>query len=347
MQAITCRVCGYEYPSLLLIGEYAPFFQLRVDVQRDPFLQYFHIDRLSKAIGHLSRAKVFAEKVWRRGPKLLTSEPSRILRRVSTLVGGRVRMQDGQRRMLPSHKTLMLYCPKCRSVIPAHEFKFEDLSGLYHDYREPSYNRDRISVEPSYANIVDRVGSDEQEVSQRNRAVDAFLHKNAAHLKRGIMLDYGGSDGRFVPPCAREFFDGAEILEPSNAALHESVDTSFVRKVSTAENGKYSFVTNMHVAEHVGNPRGFVLEALQYVMPGGHLYLEAPVELTEAESTDFVNKKIDRTFTLHEHINKFSPGGMAKLVESTGVAKVIDDTVGFVDLGWTSGNNSRTLIQKL
>lgn len=339
MQSFSCRVCGSEDPYVLLIGFYAPFFQLRADLRQEPFIQYWQGGRLAKELQ-------FLKKVLLHGPKLLASQPTKLFRVFGALVSGR---GDAKREssFLPPHRTLMIYCPHCKSAMPCHDFSYEELSGLYHDYRGPTYNRDRISVEPAYAAIVDRVGNDPREVSLRNAAADAFLKRNAARFKRGIVLDYGGSDGQFVPPSLRDYFDGVEIVDVSDASLHVSVDANFVRKVSSAGHGKYSLVTNMHVVEHVGNPRKFVLEALQYVAPGGHLYIETPVELTGKEAADFGNKKIDSTIMLHEHINKYSPGSIAKLVESSGIAKVIDDSVDAVDQGWISSQISRTLAEKL
>jgi hypothetical protein len=337
VQFFTCRVCGASEPTILLAGTYSPFFQLRVDVQRDPFLQYWRA-------GRFSRYGQLIEKAIRKGPKLVASQPLKLLRVVKALAArGK---HPAPERMLPAHRTLLIYCTCCNSVTPCHDFTYEELCGLYRDYRGPEYNRDRVSVEPAYAAVVDRVGNDPEEVSKRNAAADAFLRKNAAVFKRGLMLDYGGSDGRFVPPCAKDFFDGAEILDVSDAALHETVDARFVRKVAKASPGGYSFVSCMHVLEHVGNPRDFALGALRYVAPGGHLYIETPAELQDKLAAGYGRKQIDRTTEFSEHINKYSRDSIAKLVASTGCAKVIDERFDVIDQGWSRDLVSRTLIEK-
>src|SRR5580704_13527883 len=90
-------------------------------------------------------------------------------------------------------------CTRCSFIqtrIPFHE---EDIMRLYADYREPSYHSDRIRYEPSYAAIAAAVGYDEVEIRTRTTALNTFLRHALPATDSFTMLDYGGSDGRFMP----------------------------------------------------------------------------------------------------------------------------------------------------
>jgi methylase of polypeptide subunit release factors len=72
----------------------------------------------------------------------------------------------------------------------------------------------------------------------------------------------------------------------------------------------------MHVLEHVGSPREFVLDALKYLQPNGPLYLEIPLELDPEVAKQFESRVVDRCVTIHEHINQFNITSLARLIES-------------------------------
>ena len=219
----------------------------------------------------------------------------------------------------------MQICASCRGVTPCHEYPFEDLLGFYRDYREESYNRDRISVEPGYARIAADVGAHPLEIKNRNAAVDGFLRKSASHFTGGAMIDYGGSDGRFLPAFVYEQFENIYIYEPSDAPLHSSVDSRKVRKIPSVLPEAYSFLTCMHVLEHVGNPQQFVIDAMRCLLPGGLMYIEVPLELTETIRENSIRNIIDTPITIHEHMNLFDRTSIRVLVASIEGLEMIDD----------------------
>jgi SAM-dependent methyltransferase len=317
---MTCRVCGNNDTSILPVGKYADFFLLRVDTKKDTFLLFSRADSI------------------RIRPAML---PIRALRKI-----GRMLLSAKLKPAVP-FRTSMQACPLCHSITPCHEYSVEDLSGLYRDYRSQAYNRDRISVEPTYAQIVKDVGSHPLEIKNRNAAVDSFLNRNVSHFAGGSMIDYGGSDGRMIPSFAYNQFESIFVYDASGAPLHASVDVRKVKKIADPRAKTYSFLTCMHVLEHVGNPKALVIEAARLLAPGGLMYIEVPHELTKAVREDFERRIIDTPIAIHEHMNLFDRVSVRTLVGSIVGLELIDDAEEVVDLGWISGLIGRVLVRKV
>jgi hypothetical protein len=263
----------------------------------------------------------------------------RVARKIMRLM----RLGKGKAREFRTHMNI---CATCHTVTPTHEYLFDDLLPLYRDYRGDRYNQDRISVEPSYARIAKHVGEHSLEIRNRNAAVESFLRGNAAKFSGGRMMDYGGSDGRFLTPFMHETFDEIQIFDPSEAPLHASVDAARVCKIASPAENAYQFLACMHVLEHVGNPRAFVTQAANYLVQGGLMYVEIPLELTEETRDDLRRRMIDNPVVIHEHMNKFDNLGVKELVKSVSGLELIDSATGTVDVGWTKGDIGRYLIQK-
>jgi hypothetical protein len=243
-------------------------------------------------------------------------------------------------------RTGMLSCNSCHGVTPCHEYPYDDLLGLYHDYRSETYDRDRISVEPSYKQIARQVGKHPKEITNRNTAVEGFFRKNQQYFRGGAMIDYGGNDGRFIPPFAYERFERIDVIDASKVSLHTSVDTQKVRCIADPQAAAYSFLTCMHVLEHVGNPKAFVQQAAQLLEPGGLMYIEVPVDLTQAMRNDLAQRVVDTTITIHEHINTFDRTSIRTLLSSTGTLTLLDDLEEPIDFGWVTAPIGRFLARK-
>jgi len=317
VRARDCRICGSCELKMLPMGQYAEFFRLRVDTSKDKFLLY-------------SRTHSIATE-----PMSLAARKRRM---------SRLPVKASQ--TLVQFRTHLQACEICHSITPCHEYSQEDLFGLYRDYRSETYNRDRISVEPSYAQIADDVGAHPQETINRNIAVDAFLRKNAGHFSDGDMVDYGGSDGQFLPPFMHERFGSLYVFDPSDAPLHPSTDLGRVKKTRTLQPRGYSFISCMHVLEHVGNPRQFTLDVLRFLAPGGLIYIEVPLALNESIRYDFAHNIVDLPIRLHEHINFFDGAGIRRLVASIDGLEMVDDAEDLVDFGWTKSLIGRFLARR-
>ena len=316
---MSCRVCGSLDTRTLPIGKYEEFFRLRVDTSKDQFQLFARADSIQ-----IRKASI----------------PVRALRKIGRMFG------PPKRKSPTPFRTYMQSCGSCHAITPYYEYSFDDLMGLYHDYRSETYNRDRISVEPSYAKLAKHVGSHQFEITGRNSAVDNFLNKNLTHFPTGIMIDYGGSDGRFIPSFAYQQFDRIYIYDASSAPLHESVNASKVEKIASPQAQAYSFLTCMHVLEHVGNPMALIAEATQLLIPGGLMYIEVPLELTASTREDFEQKIIDPPLGIHEHMNRFDRITIPCLFATSPNLELIDQEDSILNLGWISGLIGRYLARR-
>jgi len=160
----------------------------------------------------------------------------------------------------------MQICIDCSFVQTKHAFRDEDLARLYADYRSSGYNEERIRYEPEYAQLAKYVGVGEQEIECRVGGLTAWLADKIQPGDKFSMLDFGGSDGRFLPR-----FRGRKFV-------YEISDTSplpgIVRIADEANLGTYAYVQIAHVLEHVPEPRRLLKHVASFVEPSGHLYIE-------------------------------------------------------------------------
>lgn len=208
---------------------------------------------------------------------------------------------------------------------------------LYSDYRSPSYNQERAQYEPSYESIATRVGQDEVEVRNRREALASFLRRNIGPNQLHTILDYGGSDGRFIPEISGRRF----VFEISDINPILGV----TRIDSEANLGRYSIVLLAHVIEHVPHPLDLVRKVASYVEPGGFLYIETPQEVPDKER-DGLKRGIRKTqIEIHEHINSYCVPAVNCLLAEAGLQVVAIESSP-VDVGWTKAIHIRALGQK-
>ncbi len=230
----------------------------------------------------------------------------------------------------------MQVCEHCSFIQTGIPFSDEEIGRLYADYRSPSYHQQRIQYEPEYAAIAEAVGYDPVEVRTRTTALSAFLRKG---LQTGpvTILDYGGSDGRFIPdvPGSKYVYDISN-LDPVPGVI---------RIKSESELGTYSLVLLAHVTEHVTHPLNLVRKLGAYVEPGGHLYIETPQEIPDQQRDQLQNGAAPFEIPIHEHINSYCVPAVAALLEAAGFIIVAMES-GPVDLGWVKGIHLRALGRK-
>jgi hypothetical protein len=231
----------------------------------------------------------------------------------------------------------MQLCENCSFLQASLPFHEDDIARLYVDYRSPSYHQQRIQYEPEYAAIAEAVGYDPVEVRTRTEALNAFLHKELRTPDPITILDYGGSDGRFIPDIPGSRF----VYEISNIDPLPGV----TRIQSESELGTYSLVLLAHVTEHVTHPLNLVRKLSTYVEPGGHLYIETPQEISD-QQRDELRKGIARfDIAIHEHINSYCLPALTALLEAADF-KIVAIESAPVDLGWIKGTHLRALGRK-
>jgi hypothetical protein len=90
-----------------------------------------------------------------------------------------------------------------------------------------------------------------------------------------------------------------------------------------------------------------VAEAARLLAPGGLIYIEVPLELTQSMRKDFAQRVVDVPIIIHEHLNKFDRTSIESLVKSIAGLELIDDVEDLVEQGWINGLNGRFLAKKI
>lgn len=297
-----CRNCGSaELRDLGFVGEVAPFFLKRVLNLQVRTAQARHPLRL------LARR--------------LCALPQRLFEKVYGC----------------SAYAEMQICLACLFIQTKHAFADDALGRLYADYRSETYNAERIKYEPTYAALAKHVGVSEQEVQSRVGGLTEWLADKIHCGCDFSMLDFGGSDGRFLPR-----FDGRKfVFEISDISPLNGI----VRIPKEADLETYSYVQLAHVLEHVPEPLAFVTRVSSFVKPSGYFYIEVPQDLADAEITELKDGLIRRGLTVHEHINTYCASSVTSLVQAAGLEVVKIEPVE-IDLGWILARNIRALCRR-
>jgi hypothetical protein len=229
----------------------------------------------------------------------------------------------------------MQICNSCLFVQTKLPFHEDAINRLYVDYREESYNRERIACEPGYARMAPDVGHSPVELNTRLTGATRFLKAHIPAAEDFTILDFGGSDGKFMPQL-----DGQKyVFEISSVEPVAGV----TRIHSEADLGTYSLVQLAHVVEHVVEPLGLVKHVAAKVATGGYLYIETPQEISDANRPRL--RAGELRMDIHEHINSFCIQSVTRLVESAGLRLVAIEALP-VDVGWATSVHIRALGQK-
>ena len=231
----------------------------------------------------------------------------------------------------------MQVCLHCSFVQVKHAFPDEALGRLYVDYRSSTYNEERTRYEPTYAALSKQVGIGQKEIEARFADLTAWLEGKIERDGDFSMLDYGGSDGRFLPQldCRKYVFEISDV--PPLPGI--------VRIDNEANLGAYNYVQIAHVLEHVSEPLALVKRVSNYVSPSGYLYIEVPQELTDAQITRLKSDPSRSVLYVHEHINVYCPSSVTALAHAAGLDPVRVETTP-IDWGWATGTVVRALCRK-
>jgi len=231
----------------------------------------------------------------------------------------------------------MQLCTRCSFIQTSVPFHEDDLKRLYADYRSPAYNQQRIRFEPEFAAIAAAIGYDTVEIRARTTALNNFMRQHLPLADPITILDYGGSDGRFIPDIAGSKF----VYDISN------VDTlpGVTRIQMESELQTYSLVLLAHVTEHVTHPLNLLRKLSKYVEPGGYLYIETPEETTDEQRAELRRGVARFDLGIHEHINYYCVSAVAALLEAAGFAVVATESA-HVDVGWAKAVHLRALGRK-
>ena len=180
-----------------------------------------------------------------------------------------------------------------REAISALPFPNEAIGRLYTDYRSDSYNRERVRYEPEYAVIASQAGSYNQEIRARTVGLTRWLNGKLNLKSNFSMLDYGGADGKFLPNVPGEKY----VFDSSDIAPAEGV----IRIRDESRLGSYSYIQLAHVLEHVSYPLALTRTATSFLKDSGYLYIEVPLELSEAATARLASGDKTIRLDIHEH----------------------------------------------
>jgi len=295
-----CRNCGsIQIKDLGFVGEVAPFFLKRV----------LNMEIRTRISRHPLRQ--FARRV--------CAIPNRAFEKV---YGSGAFME-------------MQVCLHCSFVQTRHPFTDESLGRLYVDYRSATYNAERIHYEPTYAPIAKDVGKADQEMKCRVDGLNTWLDGKIKADSEFSMLDFGGSDGRFLPRISGSKF----VFEISDTTPLPGI----VRISDEKDLTSYSYVQIAHVLEHVSEPLGFLKHVAKFIKPSGYLYIEVPQDLSDNEIAGLEDGSSRlEGLPIHEHVNVYCLSSIKALVDAAGLTMLHAETTP-IDLGWITGTNIRAL----
>ena len=215
------------------------------------------------------------------------------------------------------HKTAEIdygACADCSFIAPWPEFSDDMLSDYYVFYCSESYKKERSKLEPWYKTIAKNHSSDEELLIRRNDLNNFVTHYLQEYLSDNqidsiSVLDYGGGSAKVAPvqDWAKVYlYDvGDNRIRQTFPANESSDDENLNNHLKTG----FDYIQLLHVLEHVGNPSSTLKNALDFLKPGGLLYLEVPWEMN-----DFLKLKNSRDIICDEHINKFSDKSLGTMV---------------------------------
>jgi len=174
-------------------------------------------------------------------------------------------------------------------------------------------------------------------VQNRVATLTAWLAAKIGTNHQLSMLDFGGADGRFLPGLPGAKF----VYEVSNIPAVPGV----VRVDSDSALATYSYIQLAHVLEHVPHPLALVKHICSFLKSDGYLYVEVPQEIDEAALNQLRERKKSVSIGIHEHINRYTPKGIAALLQAAGLTTIAVETE-VVDVGWTKAPVIRGLSRK-
>ncbi len=214
-----------------------------------------------------------------------------------------------------------LQCQECGVLFLDYRFTDLQMNALYQNYRDATYNAQRIGFEPGYAEVVAHYHQRADYIAE----VEGWL---APHLPPDPkVLDWGGDSGINSP-----FLNRASLLHVYDISGVEAVPGA--SRISTDYLGQqtYDLVVCSEVLEHVPSPFDLLQQLLPVLEPQTLLYIEVPHEALMRQ-----NPGSRKLATLkrhwHEHVNFYTEEGLCRMLERSGL-EVVNCLHLPVDIGW-------------
>ncbi len=206
------------------------------------------------------------------------------------------------------------FCENCSFLFSDIRFDEEEVINLYDEYRGKKYTKQRDKYEPGYE-AHNKYLSNEIHYMEE---VERYILSHIDLPER--MLDWGGDEGVNTPFKEKETV--IDIYDVSNKKVNGSSKRfNFVNSTHNLS-GKYDLLVAMHVFEHLSYPIESLKDILNFLRPGGVIYIEVPLE----KIINFKDTKIDvlnKKRHWHEHINFYNYYSLEALAKQAKL-KIID-----------------------
>lgn len=181
---------------------------------------------------------------------------------IATLIGSSI-----------NEATKLLSCTTCDFDFFEKRFNTAEERAIYSEYRTGKYLKVRQNWEPWYTNSVNEAYVPE------NPSVDArvnFMEQVISHSVVGssldLVVDVGGDQGQFFP---KREIKRKIVIDLSDKELRPGV--SRISDIGELQS-KADLIIAAHLLEHLSDPRNFLIEMKGHLKPGGHIYLEVPLD---------------------------------------------------------------------
>ena len=234
-------------------------------------------------------------------------------------------------------------CIDCLFLTHAAKLPEESIAKLYEDYRETSYNSERIALEPGYSLIAEQIGKPD-EMRRRTADLDEYIEVLANKDtfmpgNIGSALDWGGSTGDYMPTTITKTCRDVHIFDITHSETSRSDicrgPNQLIRTNNASQGKIYDYIQFCHVLEHLQEPLVTVQQiAKRNLKEGGYIYIEVPVEEIMSEFALSLMLTPETSYVVHEHINKYCLRSIKALVESTECLSVLDLREDTTNVGW-------------
>lgn len=245
---------------------------------------------------------------------------------------------------------LFVHCTRCDFYYYSIRPDECEMEIFYSGYRNEKYQLQRHKHEPNYtADYNAMIGNHPVEIHNRITHLENVLRRNAVVDSIDI-LDFGGNDGRFIPPS----ISGHKYCYD----LSDNNTIEGVIKLYQADLPKhrYDLILLSHILEHVSSPNELMNQVVSLMNEGNMLYIELPYERELIEEVFPRNTSLAMSlkgllkhyrptwifpsvsFALggsfcHEHINSFTEKSLEKVISNSGLT-CIEIGTKRMSLGW-------------
>jgi hypothetical protein len=204
-----------------------------------------------------------------------------------------------------------VFCNDCNFLFCDMRFDDEEMSKLYHNYRQKDYTNTRDFYEPGYFEKNEIIN---QGIKYK-KDIEDFLFGLADYQN---ILDWGGDDGINTPTL------NAKNLYIYDISEKEVLENFKSLKYEELSEYNYDLIVCSNVLEHVSYPETLLKDMMSAMSDETILYIEVPYEKIMSNS-DLINKNEYKRHW-HEHINFYSENSLNKLLAKCGL-KIIKTNI--------------------